>query len=126
MCHCIFFRINPRVSKHHAFRLHRTTSLTISFWGGILKLLDLDSLTIFIGGGGILKLSDLDSLTIFILGSILKLSDLDSLTIFIGGGYSETQNRGILEEFEPKFQPLQQAHASQIVSHILRMCRLIN
>ena len=25
MCHCIFFRINPRVSKHHAFRLHRAT-----------------------------------------------------------------------------------------------------
>ena len=21
MCHCIFFGINPRVSKHHAFRL---------------------------------------------------------------------------------------------------------
>ena len=28
MCHCIFFRINPRVSKHHAFRLHRATSST--------------------------------------------------------------------------------------------------
>ena len=28
MCHCIFFRINPCVSKHHAFRLHRTTGLT--------------------------------------------------------------------------------------------------
>ena len=40
--------------------------------------------------GGILKLSDLDSLTIFILGGILKLSDLDSLTIVIFGGYSET------------------------------------
>ena len=42
----------------------------------------------FWGGGGILKLSDLDSLTIFILGwlgGILKLSDLDSLTIFIWG-----------------------------------------
>ena len=25
MCHCIFFRINPRVSKHHAFRHHRAT-----------------------------------------------------------------------------------------------------
>ena len=25
MCHCIFFRINPRVSKHHAFRPHRVT-----------------------------------------------------------------------------------------------------
>ena len=25
MCHCIFFGINPRVSKHHAFRLHRAT-----------------------------------------------------------------------------------------------------
>ena len=109
--------------------------------GGILKLSDLDSLTIFIWEG-ILKLLDLDSLTIFIWGGILKLLDLDSLTIFIWGyaetlgfglsdnfhlgGYSETQNRGILEEFGPKFQPLQQAHASQIVSHILRMWRLTN
>ena len=25
MCHCIFFGINPRVSKHHAFRLYRGT-----------------------------------------------------------------------------------------------------
>ena len=25
MCHCIFFGINPRVSKHHAFRHHRMT-----------------------------------------------------------------------------------------------------
>ena len=25
MCHCIFFRINPHVSKHHAFCLHRAT-----------------------------------------------------------------------------------------------------
>ena len=25
MCHCIILRINPRVSKHHAFRLHRAT-----------------------------------------------------------------------------------------------------
>ena len=30
MCHCIFFRINPRVSKHHAFRLHRATTTWIS------------------------------------------------------------------------------------------------
>ena len=63
-------------------------------WGGILKLSDLDSVTIFIGGGGILKLY-------FRIG-------------------------GILPHFGPKFQPLQQAHASQIVSHILRMWRLIN
>ena len=27
MCHCIFFWINPRVSKHHAFRLHRATNI---------------------------------------------------------------------------------------------------
>ena len=96
-------------------------------------------------GGGILKLLDLDSLTIFIWGGILKLSDLDYVTIFIWGGYSETLGfelsdnfhggggilklyfriGGILPEFGPKFQPLQQAHASQIVSHILRMWRLI-
>ena len=25
MCHCIFFGINPRVSKHHAFRLYHVT-----------------------------------------------------------------------------------------------------
>ena len=49
-------------------------------------------------------------------GGILY-SDLDSLTIFIlgGGGYSVFQNRGILPQFGPKFQPLQQVHASQIV-----------
>ena len=29
MCHCIFFGINPRVSKYHAFSHHRVT-LTIS------------------------------------------------------------------------------------------------
>ena len=28
MCHCIFFGINPRVSKHHAFRHHRATPPT--------------------------------------------------------------------------------------------------
>ena len=28
MCHCIFFRINPRVSKHHAFHHHRATHTT--------------------------------------------------------------------------------------------------
>ena len=25
MCHCIFLGINPRVSKHHAFRHYRVT-----------------------------------------------------------------------------------------------------
>ena len=50
-------------------------------------------------GGGILKLSDLDSLTIFILGGILKLLDLDSLTIFIFGGYSETLGFGLSDNF---------------------------
>ena len=139
-------------------------SVTIFFLGGILKLLDLDSVTIFFLGG-ILKLLDLDSVTIFFLGGILKLSDLDSVTIFIGGGYSETLGFGlsdnfhflggilklsdldsltifilgggdilkmyfrkgdILPDFGQKFQPLEQAHASQKVSHILRMWRLIN
>ena len=28
MCHCIFFGINPRVSKHHAFCLYRVTCIT--------------------------------------------------------------------------------------------------
>ena len=50
-------------------------------------------------GGGILKLSDLDSLTIFIWGGILKLLDLDSLTIFILGGYSETFRFGLSDNF---------------------------
>ena len=71
-------------------------------------------ISIFEGGGGILKLSDLGSLTIFIFGG--------------GGRYSETvfQNRGYSVEFGPKFQTLRQAHASQIVSHILCMWRLIS
>ena len=56
-------------------------------WGGILKLSDLDSLTIFILGGysETLGFGLSDN---FHLGGILKLSDLDSLTIFILGGYS--------------------------------------
>ena len=29
MCHCIFFRINPRVSKYHAFSHHRATKGTL-------------------------------------------------------------------------------------------------
>ena len=102
-------------------------SLTIFIWGGILGHLDLDSLTIFILGGGILGHSDLDSLTIFIWGGILGHSDLDSLTIFIWGGilYQVTTEQGYSVGFGPKFQPLQQPHASQIVPHILRMWRLI-
>ena len=75
---------------------------------GILKLSDLDSLTIFILGGGgysetenckILKCQDLPKFQ-FSEGGILKLSDLDSLTIFIfrggGGTLYQVQNRGIL------------------------------
>ena len=27
--HCIFFGINPHVSKHHAFRLNRATVMTL-------------------------------------------------------------------------------------------------
>ena len=33
MCHCIFFGINPHVSKHHAFRLHCATLWTLQNWG---------------------------------------------------------------------------------------------
>ena len=74
--------------------------------GGILKLLNLDSLSNFIFGGGysetlelglsvkfhfqggILKLLNLDSLSNFIFGGggILKLLNLDSLSNFIFGG----------------------------------------
>ena len=32
MCHCIFFRINPRVSKYHAFRLNRATQRSKRFF----------------------------------------------------------------------------------------------
>ena len=49
MCHCIFFRINPRVSKHHAFRLHRATDDMVNLVDAIkkgrfpdLNLLDLE------------------------------------------------------------------------------------
>ena len=47
-----------------------------------------------------------------------------------GGEVLQTNIPEILEwghsrNFEPNFQPLQLAHASQIVSHILRMWRLI-
>ena len=39
MCHCIFFGINPRVSKHHAFRLHRATlACVIKLNIGILQI----------------------------------------------------------------------------------------
>ena len=52
--------------------------------GGILKLSDLDSLTIFIGG--VFWNSRMWTLWQFSFwGGILKLSDVDSLTIFIGG-----------------------------------------
>ena len=57
-----------------------------------------------------------------------KCQDLPKFQFQWGGGgegtllfweYQYSQN------FEPNFQPLQQAHASQIVSHILRMWRLM-
>ena len=63
-------------------------------------------------GGGILQLKSQSA----------KISDNFH---FRGGGYSLLQNRGKLYNFGPNFQPLQQAHASQIVSHMLRMWRLI-
>ena len=63
-------------------------SLTIFILGGYSETLGL-GLSDNFHWGGILKLSDLDSLTVFILGGILKLSDLDILTIFILGGYNE-------------------------------------
>ena len=30
MCHCFFFRINPHVSKYHAFRHHRVTGVFLA------------------------------------------------------------------------------------------------
>ena len=53
--------------------------------GGILKLSDLDSLTIFIGGYSETLRFGLSDNFHWGGGGILKLSDLDSLTIFIGG-----------------------------------------
>ena len=49
MCHCIFFGINPRVSKHHAFRLYRATSwrsLTL-WWLGKVTVSLLEATNIF-------------------------------------------------------------------------------
>ena len=65
-------------------------------------------------------------MTIFILAGYSETLGFGLSDNFHLGGYSETvlQNRGYSEDFGPKFQPLQQAHASQIVSHILRMLRL--
>ena len=94
--------------------------------------------------GGILNLLDLDSLTIFIWGGYSKTLEFGlSDNFHFLGGYSETLGfglsdnfhwwgilkldfgiGGILEEFGQKFSTTQQAHASQIVSHILRMWRL--
>ena len=50
----------------------------------------------FLGGGGILKLLDLDSLTIFIFGGYSETLRFELSDNFHGGGYSETvlQNRG--------------------------------
>ena len=62
------------------------------YWGGILKLSDLDSLTIFIGRGGILKLSDLDSNN-FHLGGYSETLRFGLSDNFHLGGYSELQNR---------------------------------
>ena len=80
--------------------------------------------------GGILKLSRFGLSDNFHFSGVFWNSDLDSFDNFHfrGGGILKLYFRigVILEEFEPKFQPLQQAHASQIVSHILRMWRLIN
>ena len=68
-------------------------------------------MTIFMGGGG--------------YSETLRFGVSDNFHFEVG--YSETvlQNRGHSEDFGPKIQPIQQAHASQIVSHILRMRRLI-
>ena len=116
-----------------------------SFWGDILghlgfglydnfhfggvfwDTLDLDSMTIFIGGSILGHLGDLDSLTIFILGLFSDTSDLDSLTIFIWGegegqgqgqgqgigrGGGILQNRGILWHLNQNFN-----HSSRLMHH---------
>ena len=54
MCHCIFFGINPHVSKYHAFRYHHTTMSTPAvhhdgYTGGVG---DLAAHNIMVGSDG--------------------------------------------------------------------------
>ena len=37
MCHCIFFGINPRVSKYHAFRHHRATAISFNTYSSLAR-----------------------------------------------------------------------------------------
>ena len=63
----------------------------------------------------------------FLGGGVIKTENTQSarkwLNFNLGGGegYSTVLRVGYSQNFEPNFQPLQQAHASQIVSHILRV-----
>ena len=121
--------------------------MTIFIWGGILKLLDLDSLTNFILQGGYSETPGFGLCDNFHLGGYsetLRFGLCDNFHLgrysetlrfrlcdnfhFVGEGVFCTKCRigGILVEFGPKFQPLHQAHASQIVSHMLRMWRLMS
>ena len=64
-----------------------------------MKLSDLDSVRIFIGGGGYYETLRFGLCENFHFGGILKLSDLDSVRIFILGGYSETLGFGLCDNF---------------------------
>ena len=95
--------------------------------GGVFWNSRIWTLAIFIGGGGgVFWNSLIWTLWQFSFWGVFWNSQIWTLWQFsFWGGYSVFQNRGILPEFGPKFQPLQQAHASQIVSHILRMWRVM-
>ena len=126
------------------------------FWGGILKLSDLDYVTNFMGGvfwnSWIWTLWQLSLWGVFWSSRIWTLWQISSGGVFwnsriwtlwqilfwgvfwnsriwtlwqlsFWGGILKLyfRIRGILPHFGPKFQPLQQAHASQIVSHMGRL-----
>ena len=103
-------------------------TIFIFILGGYSETLRFGLCDNFHFGGGILKLSDLDSVTIFIfiLGGYSETLGFGLCDNFHLGGYSETLRfglcdnfhfgggilnfriGGILSEFGPKFQPLQQ------------------
>ena len=68
-------------------------------WHSVCVCVCLWTLSNFKFWGGILKLSELDSLSNFTRGGILKLSELDSLSNFTRGGHSEAIRTGLPAKF---------------------------
>ena len=114
------------------------------FLGGGVKTENTQSakkwLNFNLGGGGrapnlkILKVPRNGLISIFFWGGEdtlpsqsqnSKCQDLPKFQFFWGGRGGSVLRVGHSQNFEPNFQPLQLATASQIVSHILRMWRLI-